>query len=144
HARWFSPLDQLVVASSRHKAELLALPLGGARKCQVDCLSADGRLVEFAERKQKAFEGLAREHVQEVALVLAPVDGAQQVEPTLRAPQSGVVTGSDVARTQPICQGDELPHFHPAIAAHAGARRLSLQVALDKWSHDFALEELPA
>src|SRR5688500_9289826 len=89
-------------------------------------------LLQRADRKQRARQRLGRHCVQEVALILASVDAAEQ--PRLRATvlDASVVAGGNPLGAEPPRIVEAHAKLDLAIAQHVGVRRAARAVLLEK------------
>src|SRR5690606_24641220 len=70
---------EAIVASGRHEAQFLALALVRSRQAEPFGVRPHLGLFQLAEWKQQALEPCWLEHVQKVALVLAPVQSSVEL-----------------------------------------------------------------
>ncbi len=126
-----------------HEAQLLALRLGRRDEPQVGCDGAHLRLRQFAEREAAVGQLVLAQPVQEVALVLVPIDAGEQVTAhTGRAARVGhgahpsVVPGRHgIARVQDPGTAQERPELDGAVAVDAGTGGAARQVRLGERAH---------
>ena len=113
-------LQEVAVACARQEAQVLRVALARHRQAGLPRELTHLRLAHAAEREAQARQRRGRERREDVALVLADVDGHPQQPAVLHA---RVVTGRERLRPQPLAQLEHRVESHVAVAAHARVGR---------------------
>ena len=125
------PGHEIGVGALADEADLLALRLLRHRQAEIARELPHLRLGQVAERELDEVELLLRQGVEDVALVLAGVDRAE--EPVRRAPlDPGVVTGRQAIGAEQLRAVDEVAELDVAVALQAGIRRPPGGVLVDE------------
>jgi hypothetical protein len=129
------PFDHAYIIAVGHKADVLAIGLGRDLKAEAFGERAGFRFRQMAKREAQIIELLLRRREQEIALVALRVGAAMQLGAALPHDPLHIMAGREAIAAEVTRLGEQIAELDPLVAAHAGDRRLALQIGIRKFLH---------
>ena len=136
--------DEIGIGAVADEADLLRLGFVGDGKAEGAGEDAGFTLVEATEGESEIAELVLGHGVEDVALVLGVIEGAEEavrsVAPRCGVVDAGVVAGGETISPEGAGAGDEVAELHVAIALEAGIGGAAAGVLVDEGVDDLAAE----